>query len=144
MDDPLLAAACDYAFKRLEDADGSLTKLPLALQTVVVVTSAQGVIDNGGLEYFYENDYPHNPPYSLFVAAYRRIGALEAADCIEQTAAMFPFRNPHFHHEKRRGFMEREASPQFRALSGRICGDKTVWGKVADYVKQNRAAFKLK
>ena len=139
-----LDLASDYAFKRLEDADGSLAKLPLPLQTVCVIYSAQGVIDNGGLDYFYENDFPNNPPYSLFVSAYRRIGALQAADCIAKTAAMFPFPDPHRHHKKRDKFIESRASPEFFALSDRICGDQSVWDKLTLYVEQNRAAFKLK
>jgi hypothetical protein len=140
----LLDIASDYAFERLEDADGSLAKLPLPLQTVAVIYAAQGVIDNGGLEYFYEADYPNNPPYSLFVAAYRRIGANEAADCIAKTAAMFPFPNPHLYREKRDKFIESKKSREFSKLSHRICGDESVWEKLDLFVKEHRAAFNLK
>jgi hypothetical protein len=140
----LLDVASDYAFERLNDVGGSVAKLPLSLQTVVVIYSAQGVIDNGGLEYFYENDFPDNPPYSLFVSAYRRIGAVEAANCIEQSAAMFPFPDPHLHQKKRDRFLDRKASRAFSVLSDRICGDESVWKNLALYVKNNRAAFKLK
>jgi hypothetical protein len=139
----LLDVASDYAFERLNDVDGSLAKLPLPLQTVVVVYSAQGVIDNGGLEYFYESDFPNNPPYALFVSAYRRIGAVDAADCIEKSAALFPFPNPHMHRVKRDQFLEKKVSAAFSSLSDRICGDESVWKKLALYVKQNRAAFKI-
>jgi uncharacterized protein DUF4375 len=140
----LLDKASDYAFARLEEVEGSLTKLPLPLQTVVVIYSAQGVIDNGGLEYFYESDFPNNPPYSLFVTAYRRIGAMEAARCIERTAAMFPFPDPHLQQVKRDRFLEGKASREFRLLSDRICGDQSVWDKLAVYVEKNRDAFKLR
>src|SRR4051794_17041806 len=97
MDHALLERASDYAFSRLKEAGNRPSDLALPLQTVVVISSAQGIIDNGGLEYFYESDFPGNPPYSFIAEAYRRIGAVGAAECIEKTASMFPFPEPHRH-----------------------------------------------
>jgi hypothetical protein len=74
MSESLLDKASEYAFAQLEDACGDVSLLPLPLQTVAVIYSAQGVIDNGGLEYFYESDFDGTPEYSFFVNAYRRIG----------------------------------------------------------------------
>jgi hypothetical protein len=109
----------DYAVSRLHEASGDIEALPLALQTLLVVESAQGIIDNGGLEYFYEADFPNNPPYSVFVEAYRRIGAESAASCIESTARMFPFEEPQLFEGLRQLWLE----------------------KLDDYVKRHQDAF---
>lgn len=76
------------------------------LLTVWAIEQAQGVIDNGGFQYFFENDWPENPPYSLFVNAFRRIGAHEAADCIQEAVEMFPSTSPHEDHQMRRDYMD--------------------------------------
>jgi hypothetical protein len=114
------------------------------LQTVLVVEAAQGIIDNGGLEYFYEADFPENPPYLMFVDAYRRIGAVAGAMCIEASARMFPFSNPHLYESKRRAWIEgvkNDESHEFVALSRKICGDESVFAKLGEYVERNRSAF---
>jgi hypothetical protein len=56
-----LDRAIDYAMaeaKRVRDPD----KLPPAVKTILLVHAAQGVIDNGGLQYFFEADWPDRPP----------------------------------------------------------------------------------
>jgi len=134
----------DYAVSRLHEASGDMGALPLALQTLLVVESAQGIIDNGGLEYFYEADFPNNPPYSVFVEAYRRIGAESAASCIEDTARMFPFEEPQLFEGLRQLWLEKlrgDPMSEFGRLSGRICGDGSVWIKLGEYVKRNQDAF---
>jgi hypothetical protein len=75
-------------------------------QTVWAVEQAQGVIDNGGLQYFFENDWPENPPYALFIDAFRRIGAQQAADCIQDAVEMFPSKSPHLDYQMRRDYMD--------------------------------------
>ena len=88
-----LERASAYAAERVREAGGDVSQLPEPVQTVVVVDTAQGIIDNGGLGYFFESDFPGNPPYSFFVEVFRRIGAESVASCIEQTSRMFPSRN---------------------------------------------------
>jgi hypothetical protein len=134
----------DHAVACLHAAGGNLEALPVELQTLLIVESAQGMIDNGGLSYFYEADFPNRPPYSVFVDAYRRIGADEAAACIEQTALMFPFAEPHLFEPLRQLWLEKlstDPDGEFSRLSDRLSGDASVWAKLADYVKRNRAAF---
>jgi hypothetical protein len=143
MDSRRVTKAADFAFALLEGVGNNPSKLHLPAQTVVVIYSAQPVIENGGLEYFYERDWPHNPPYSLFASAYGRIGAIEAAECIEKTSLMFPFKAAHRHRPRRERFIEREAPPEFRTLSARICGDRSVRDKLARYVENHRSAFGL-
>src|SRR5262249_36399230 len=122
-------------------AGNSPLRLPLPLQTLVVIYSAQGVIDNGGLEYFFEANFPGRPPYSIFGLAYRRIGAIDAAECIEKAIAMFPFSEPHRRRRQRQRFLDHDPPPEFRVLSDRICGDDSVWERLSDYVEENQAAF---
>ena len=76
------------------------------LLTVWAVEQAQGVIDNGGFQFFFENDWPKNPAYSVFVEAFRRIGAVEAADCMQDAVEMFPSKSPHLDYQMRRDFMD--------------------------------------
>jgi hypothetical protein len=131
MSESLLDKASDYAFARLKEAGGDVSRLPITLQTVAVIYSAQGVIDNGGL--------------AFFVTAYRRIGAESAAACIEESAAMFPFGQPHLHEAKRQEWLEGvrdDESHTFVRLSRKICGDQAVFLKLAEYVDANRDDFK--
>lgn len=117
--------------------------LPLPLQTLLMVEVAQTMIDSGGLEYFYEADFPNNPAYELFVQAYRRIGAESAAECIEASALMFPFAEPHFFEELRQVWLEKlRVDPRFAGLGERITGDASVWVKLSQYVQRNIHAFR--
>lgn len=140
----LLDQATGYAIAKLKDSGNDIGGLPTPLQTVVVVTSAQGIIDNGGLEYFYESDFDGTPPYSIFVDAYRRIGAGNAADCIESSQQMFPFGQPHLYEKERQLWLDtvkNNEDHEFVKLSRKICGDEVVWKRLAEYVATNRAAF---
>lgn len=144
MSSSLFDQAYDHAVSCLHAAGGDLEALPIPLQTLLIVESAQCMVDNGGLEYFYEADFPNNPPYAVFVDAYRRIGAESAAACIEQSALMFPFAEPHLFEPLRQLWVEKmRADPhgEFAQLNGRLCGDESVWAKLADYVQRNRGAF---
>ena len=134
----------DYAIDRLQAAGGDVFALPVPLQTLLLIESAQGIIDTGGLEFFYEADFPNNPPYALFVEAYRRIGADAAASCIEATARMFPFEEPHLFEELRQLWLERlrlEGAGEFARLSAAVSGDASVWTRLADYVARHGGAF---
>jgi hypothetical protein len=130
----------DHAFARLEATGGDPDALPIAVKTLIVVYSAQGIIDNGGLEYFYESNFPLEPTYSTFSSAYISVGALSAAECIEMSAGMFPFPNPHLSQQLRRDFLA-QLTPEhpFTRLSDRICGDESVWEKLEEYAVTHRA-----
>ena len=83
------------------------------MRTVVLVIAAEGVIDNGGLRLFFENDWPDHPPYSTFSAAFRTIGADDLADAIETAAALFPGTEPERDTAARLSFL---ATPEAAAL----------------------------
>ena len=134
----------NYAIGRLEAANGDVALLPVPLQTLLLVESAHGIIESGGLEYFYEADFPNNPPYEVFVEAYRRIGAEAAASCIEASALLFPFDEPHLFAPLRQVWLEKlriDPRQEFARLSERVCADESVWAKLGDYVERHRAAF---
>lgn len=140
-----LDRASAYANACVDEAHGNVSRLALPVQTVAVIDTAQGIIDNGGLEYFYESDFPGTPPYSFFVEAYRRIGAEAAASCLEASVLMFPFPEPHLHEAKRLQWLEGvrdDEKHEFVKLSRRMCGDEAVFLKLAEYVEANRDAFK--
>ncbi|WP_288379714.1 DUF4375 domain-containing protein [uncultured Massilia sp.] len=136
--------AIDYSQTFLREFDGNAARLPEPMRTVVIVTAAQGIIDNGGLEYFFGNDFPHNPPYSMFVEAFRQIGADTVAACIEDAADMFPFPDPHLHEAQRRLWMDSirdNETHDFALLSNKACGDEVPYEKLEEFVGRNRAAF---
>ena len=70
----LLDLAAEHTYKELEQLGGDASKLDIPKQTGAVLYSVQAIIDNGGFQYLFENDFPSKPPYSQFVDAYRRIG----------------------------------------------------------------------
>lgn len=140
----LLDRAADYSFSELKRVGGDPAKLLIPLQTVAVIYSTQGIIDNGGFEYFFGQDFDFNPPYSLFSDAYRRIGSVEAADCIDKAVALFPFENPHLSKEKRSQFMDSlDESSELVELGDRVCGDEAIWPALEEYARQHSEYFLL-
>ena len=127
---------------------GDPNKLRPAVRTVLLVHTAQGIIDNGGLQYFFESNFPGEPPYSVFVDAYREIGAEAEATALSAAVALFPFANPHKHQRKRDKFLEqfqddgghRPDSP-FEPLTDKLYGKKKVWRLLEQYVKRHAASF---
>jgi hypothetical protein len=79
---------------------GDSSKLAAPLQIVVVITHAQGIIDNGGFRYLFENDLPGNLKYDVLSDAYRQIGAVKAGDLLDLAVGLFPFDNPHLSLDK--------------------------------------------
>jgi hypothetical protein len=138
--------ARDYAFSELARV-GSLEKLTAPLRTVVIIVSAQGVIDNGGLQYFFENDFPDHPDYSVFVDAYRAIGAGDAASALAGAVTLFPFREPQKHFQQRREFLDQfldggdhRPDSLFYAPT-RTLWDARIWERLDEFVHQNAEAF---
>ena len=142
--DPLeyLEAPSNLAFARLEAANGDLSVLPVPLQTLVLIYSAQGVIDNGGFQYFFESDWPGSPSYSVFTNAYRAIGASQIAVAIDQATALFPFDEPHLKTELRVQFLESLPDDHpLNQLEDVACGNESVWLQLSEYVRQNAQVF---
>ncbi len=122
-------------------------KLQTPLRIVWAVTQAQGTIDNGGLQYFFENDWPNTPPYSVFSDALRVIGATEAAKLIDNAVALFPVKCPETNLEMRRNFMEASEKEEMRQspfyeISLRLLdvGGETMTA-LAAYIRQHQGHF---
>jgi tetratricopeptide (TPR) repeat protein len=128
---------------------GDPLKLPESVRMVFLVQGAQGIIDNGGLQYFFAWDWEGQPPYSIFIDAYRAIGAEAEADALAAAVASFPFADPHRHQEERRKFMEQfireKGGTEHRADSPferyDICGNQAVYRLLLDYISLHAAAF---
>jgi hypothetical protein len=140
MNESLLEEVSEHAFSRLEEFGGDIERLPLHARALVIVYSAQGIIDNGGLEYFFESNFPSEPPYSFFTDAYHQIGAFDAAHCIDSAVAIFPFTDPHLHQQPRRDFLAGlNSSDTFTQISDQICGNSSVWTCLSQYAERYRA-----
>jgi hypothetical protein len=133
----------DTAREKMRSA-GGLRLASRPLQVALIVSTAQGIIDNGGLQYFYEVDFEDQSAYSDFVDAYREIGAVEAADLIERSAKMFPFATPHLYETKRQQWLDEIRAVnehEFHALSDRLIGNKSVFPKLMEYMGIHRSVF---
>jgi hypothetical protein len=134
-DTPALDRAIKVAVRRLSRVGGNPRRLDVPDQTIIAVYGAQGVIDNGGFQYFFENNWPGRPPYSFFSDAYRRIGAPDAARRIDKAVSMFPFPRPQLSQRRRRAFMRSLPEPQAFDRLDRVCGDASIWRKLEQYVR---------
>jgi len=139
--------ALKYALAEVERV-GDPGQLAPPLRTVVLVHAAQGVIDNGGLQYFFESDFPGRPPYSVFVDAYRAIGADDEAQALADAAGLFPFAKPHRFQARRDKFLEQfldggshRADSPFKPLTDKLCGNKNVWRRLEAFVERHRESF---
>ncbi len=141
-DEELLDEVSDIAFDKLTEADDRMEGLEEPYKTVAIVYSAQGIIDNGGLQYFFESDWPNNPPYSIFADAYERIGRVEAAKALRDAAATFGIPNPERDVDARRAYIEAnydEDAFEIRGWNDCICGDEQVWTDLASWVRKHPA-----
>lgn len=121
------------AFASFAKVDFELIRLEEPAKTIVVITSAQGRIDNGGLRCFFENDFPGAPPYLLFEEAYARIGCVEIATAIKHAVKSFNFVDPENRIAERNAYMNANSSEETQAVaewddSG--CGDLGVWSNL--------------
>lgn len=75
-------------------------------RAVVIVHSAWGIIENGGLRYFFENNFEGDPPFDVFTQAFRRVGLEEIALRFSELVTLFPFDHPHQSSQKRQEFLD--------------------------------------
>lgn len=138
-----LDRALNYSLAEVERVKDP-AKLPLPVRTVVLVHAAQGIIDNGGLQYFFESDFPDQPPYSIFVDAYREIGAEDEANTLAAAVGSFPFPKPQKHKRRRNEFLDRvhdDGDSPFWAYDAQLCGSDQVWRLLAKYVRRCAKSF---
>ena len=82
------------AQQMLTGVGDDMSRLPESVRIFLLVNGAQGVIDNGGYNYFFEEDWPGSPPYEDFVDAYEAIGCIRQAADLRRVVATFPFSEP--------------------------------------------------
>ena len=148
MDDEFFYKAIRRALDAVAAAGEDPERLEEPLRTVVIVHSAQGLIGNGGLQYFFECDFPGRPPYSVFVDAFERIGAQDAASRLKAAVDLFPFSDPHLDVTSRQEFLDacanaapESSASQLEALSDLMCVDVSVWDRLREYVYKHSLYF---
>lgn len=142
-DEDLLDALSDMAFQRMSAVDNDLSRMDEPFKTIAIVYSAQGIIDNGGLRYFFESDWPHKPPYSEFADAYERIGHVDAANALRSAAASFGVDRPESNREVRVAYMDANYDEEAFGVRGWddcICGDARVWKDLAMWARTHQGA----
>jgi hypothetical protein len=142
--DQIIENAFQKATKQLEKIGDDIHSLPIEIATFLRVYAAQGVFDNGGYRYFFENDWPDNSPYDEFVQAYREIGCTNQADDIDRVVKTFLLSDPHLHLEERLRFIDQnydEDAFEVKGWGDALCGDATVWNNLAQYVRDHEPIF---
>ncbi|GAA3754221.1 DMP19 family protein [Terriglobus aquaticus] len=140
-----LDEALDGLYARLNEVGGDPLELPSVLRPPILLMTMQAKIDNGGIRYPMEGDFPFTPPYSVFADAYRAIGANDAADRFDEAVAMFPFEHPEREADKREEFMSSlDDDHRFFQLGNALCGDESIWRLLDEYVKEHAEAFGLR
>jgi hypothetical protein len=112
------------AYERLAVIGGNPLQLDEPFRTVVLADTALGLIGNGGLEYFFESDFPGCPDYSVFAAAFQNLGLAYLADGLRELVALFPFQAPHQERDLRLTFLA-SPSPNFDSAANRL--NERVW-----------------
>lgn len=86
---------------------GSISEVPEPARTVLAIYAAQGVIDHGGLGYFFEADFPSDDAYEVIAKSYRNIDMAQKADALEKVLSLFPEANPHANLDERQVFLNK-------------------------------------
>ena len=140
----VLDQAAENVYKKLEAVGGNPENLSGTQRPIAILYQVQAMIDNGGIRYPLENDLPFQLPYSQVSDAYRAIGASNAADIFDKAIALIPFPFPERLIQARNEFMDTlDESDEFYQLGDQLCGDKSIWDLMTDYVKQHAYDFDL-
>lgn len=139
-----IAAVIDKAYDKIGTGYSTIG-LNEEQRTVVLVVAAQGIIDNGGLSYFFHSDFPDQIPYERFAEAFENIGATEAGDAIRKALSVFSIEHPELDYEHRRITMERLGlygyDGGFKPLTDKIMGKDVQHSKLlANYINQHGLA----
>jgi Domain of unknown function (DUF4375) len=137
----LINQAFEEAVALLNAEKNRIKNLPHEVVTFLRVYNAQGVIDNGGYCYFFENDWPEGPPYSEFVNSYNSIGCVDQAHELKRVVETFPFENPHLQCDRRNEFMEKNEESLVEIWGDKLCGDEGVWQKLENYYIKHKNKF---
>ena len=138
-DDKFLSLLSSEAFERLAQNDSDPLRLEEPWKTIILIYSAQGIIDNGGFVYFFENDWPHFTPYDEFADAYDRIGLNCAAESIRTAVAVMKIEAPECSLDARRRYIHKNTIGDRGEVRGwnedAILGNKTVMPALASWIR---------
>lgn len=141
----LLEQAANIVFAGV-DSDTDISSFSRPRQVFITVYSAQGIIDNGGFGYFFENEWPGQPPYSRFSDAYREIGAANIAEWIDRGAGLFGIADPHLHRDARLQYLNthcRDESAELIKLGDRAIDEsERVFSLLEEYVRRHADEFR--
>lgn len=146
--DRVFNAATDDVYSRSEDREWDPLSLPFPLRIIALVDSTLGTVNNGSLTYFFENDWPNQPPYSVFIEAFRTIGALETANCLEDAVSAFGFENPQLDCDARRAVLypdegeSTHVADLMEALSCRIIAfERDIMVLASEFISRHIESF---
>ena len=71
-------------YKKIIETKG-VSALPEPYRTVVAINTVQALLDNGGLEYLFENSFIDGFPVDVFIQSYKNIGCPKMAEIISNT-----------------------------------------------------------
>ena len=140
----IIHKAFELSVVKLRKAHDNIDALPKAVANFLRVYSAQGVIDNGGYRYFFESDWPDNPPYSKFTDAYFQIGCKKQSRELARIVSTFPFKNSHLNQDARNKYMDEnldEDEYEVKEWGDALCGDEEIWTKLEAYYLHNKGDF---
>ena len=110
---------------------------------VVYLVAATGIIENGGLRYFYENDFPDGVSHAEIAECYRNIGMEKVAELIEKSAACFPAGHPQPELDARNEFLnDASLNDAFDSIDADLFSETTRFEKkIAAYIRNNLEYF---
>lgn len=122
--------------------DSLTTKLPKlseAQKPVVYLVTAQGIIENGGLRYFLESDFPHGVSHAEVAACFRNIGMTKAHEIILSSLEIFPDFKPQADLAMRSELLESDNSAaSLGRLDAQIFSEMASFEKIlANYIRSN-------
>jgi len=87
---------------------------PFAHKVAVMLTTAQGIIDNGGFEYFFGVPFNIEPDMEDFIKAYEAVGALGSAKAFEEAISRSKTTEPKY--EDLNQVLWRESANNYKQL----------------------------
>jgi hypothetical protein len=90
LEDPfeIVTRALDCIHRDQDNPSWSPCNFPHQWFVVWAVVHSFGIIGNGGLRFFFENDWPKGVTYAKFIEAYNTIGAIESAQCLSEVVSL--------------------------------------------------------
>ena len=68
-------------YYKLAESEG-IAAVAEPYRTIIAIDTVQAILDNGGLEYLYENSFVDGFPIDIFVQSYNNIGSQRVGDIL--------------------------------------------------------------